>query len=169
MEALQQNKQRFISLKLAKRIVVILALVFLFDFIFFPLPALAYTTEAEIIFNEEEMIIVNHLPDSINREVDWSGYYKITAYNSEVAQTDGAPCITATGFDLCQHGIEDSIATNFLPFGTKIRIPELFGDKVFIVRDRMNQRYNDYLDIWMTDKQAAKQFGVKTAKIEVLE
>jgi 3D (Asp-Asp-Asp) domain-containing protein len=93
----------------------------------------------------------------------------MTAYNSEAAQCDSSPCITANGFNLCEHGIEDSVAANFLKFGTKIRIPELFGDKVFIVRDRMNSRYQNRVDIWMKEKQDALNFGIKYAKIEILE
>ncbi|MFA5000058.1 MAG: hypothetical protein WC545_01730 [Patescibacteria group bacterium] len=94
--------------------------------------------------------------------------HAMTAYNSEAAQTDASPCITANGFNVCEHGIEDTIAANFLKFGTKVRIPDLFGDRIFIVRDRMNQRYPDRVDIWMKDKSDALQFGVRTARIEVI-
>jgi 3D (Asp-Asp-Asp) domain-containing protein len=93
----------------------------------------------------------------------------ITAYNSEAAQTDDSPCITANGFNVCTHGVEDTIAANFLKFGTKVQIPELFGDRVFVVRDRMNKRYTNHVDVWMKAKSDAKQFGVKVAKIHVVE
>ena len=94
--------------------------------------------------------------------------HAMTAYNSEVAQTDDTPCITANGFDVCEHGIEDTIAANFLKFGTKVRIPDLFGDRIFVVRDRMNKRYPDRVDIWMLEKSDALQFGVRRARIEVV-
>ena len=97
-----------------------------------------------------------------------SGPYIITAYNSNRAQCDNSPCITASGFNLCQHGIEDTVAVNFLPLGTKIKIPELFGDQVFVVRDRMHRRHQNRIDVWMQGYEEAKQFGVKTAKIEIL-
>ncbi|MFA5886840.1 MAG: hypothetical protein WC863_03625 [Patescibacteria group bacterium] len=93
----------------------------------------------------------------------------ITAYNSEVAQTDSDPCTTANGFNLCKNNQEDTVAANFLKFGTKIKIPELFGDKVFVVRDRMNKRHSNRLDVWMKNHQDAINFGVKTAQIQVLE
>lgn len=93
---------------------------------------------------------------------------EITAYNSDVAQCDASPCITANGFNVCKHGIEDTIATNALPFGTKVRIPDLFGDRIFIVRDRMNSRYHDRVDVWMLDHKKAIKFGIKYAKIEIL-
>jgi len=97
------------------------------------------------------------------------GYHPMTAYTSEVAQTDSSPCITANGFNVCKHGVEDTIAANFLKFGTKVKIPELFGDRVFVVRDRMNKRYPDRVDVWMKNKPDAMKFGVRYAKIEVIE
>ena len=93
----------------------------------------------------------------------------ITAYNSEVSQTDGDPCTTANGYNLCKNNKEDSIAANFLKFGTKVRIPDLFGDRVFVVRDRMSTKHADRVDVWMKNHSDAMQFGVKVAKIEVLE
>lgn len=95
--------------------------------------------------------------------------HSMTAYNSEAAQTDNSPCITANGFNVCKHGIEDTVAANFLPMGTKIRIPELFGDRIFVVRDRMNKRYTERVDIWMLSRADALKFGVKKAKIEIVE
>jgi len=57
-----------------------------------------------------------------------------------------------------------------LPFGTKVRIPQLYGDKVFIVEDRMHQRKGKYhVDIWFPEQIQAKEFGAKLADIEVLE
>jgi len=99
--------------------------------------------------------------------VDW-GVRTLTSYNSEAGQTDDSPCITANMFNVCEYGIEDTIAANFLKFGTKVRIPDLFGDRIFIVRDRMNKRYPNRVDVWMLDKNDSKQFGVKRAQIEVI-
>lgn len=96
------------------------------------------------------------------------GYHQLTAYTSEVAQTDNSPCTTANGFNVCEHGVEDTIAANFLKFGTKVRIPELFGNRVFVVRDRMNKRHPDRLDVWFKNKNEAIKFGIKTARVEVV-
>jgi 3D (Asp-Asp-Asp) domain-containing protein len=93
----------------------------------------------------------------------------MTAYNSDPRQTDSTPCITANGFNVCEHGEEDTIAANFLRFGTKVMIPELFGDRVFIVRDRMNKRYTQRVDIWMKNHSDAINFGVRVAEIQVIE
>ena len=181
MESLRKNYKRTISLKQAKKIVILLVLVFAFDFLLFPIPAMASeAVEVDINTSDEQIILdinkdvnkpvnTNRLPANDDISVKWSGYYTMTAYNSEVGQTDDSPCITANGFNVCEHGIEDTIAANFLRFGAKVKIPDLFGDRVFIVRDRMNEKYSDRVDVWMIEKQDAKQFGVKMAKIEVLE
>lgn len=89
----------------------------------------------------------------------------VTAYSSTVWETDEFPFITASGEEV-RDGI---VANNMLPFGTKIRLPELFGDKVFIVKDRMNSRKSDYhVDIWQASHQEAKEFGAKYAEMEIL-
>jgi len=90
----------------------------------------------------------------------------LTAYSSTPEETDDTPFITASGKTVAD-GI---IANNMLPLGTKIRIPELYGDKIFTVEDRMNRRKSNYhFDIWLPSKDLAINFGVKTATIEVLE
>jgi len=90
----------------------------------------------------------------------------LTAYSSTVAQTDSTPFITANG-TYVRDGI---VANNGLPFDTEIRIPELFGDKVFSVQDRMHWRKGGYhFDIWFPTYEQAKNFGVKYAYVEVLK
>ena len=105
----------------------------------------------------------------VSPKVKNTSVHVITAYNSEVGQTDNSPCITANGYDVCKNGKEDTIAANFLKFGTKVKIPDLFGDRVFVVRDRMNAKHPSRVDIWMKDRPSAMKFGVRTAKIQVLE
>jgi 3D (Asp-Asp-Asp) domain-containing protein len=90
----------------------------------------------------------------------------ITAYSSSPEETDDTPFITASG----KYVGDGIIANNMLAFGTKVRIPELYGDKVFTVEDRMNKRKSDYhIDIWMPEKPLAINFGVKSAEIEILK
>ena len=61
------------------------------------------------------------------------------------------------------------IAANFLKIGTQVKIPALYGDKVFVVEDRMAKKNSHKVDIWMPSKTDALQFGVKKAEIVVLE
>lgn len=88
----------------------------------------------------------------------------ITAYNSVPGQTDDSPFIAATG-----KRVHDSmIAANKLPFGTKVVMRSLFGDKVFIVEDRMNSRYGlGRIDVWMASVPDARQFGVQRVEVEI--
>ena len=93
-----------------------------------------------------------------------------TAYSSTVDQTDSTPCITANGFNLCENGVEEIIASNGLVFGTKVRLPRLFGNRVFTVADRMNPRYGgNRIDIWMTSREAARNFGARVVEMEIIK
>ena len=89
----------------------------------------------------------------------------ITGYSSSPLETDDDPYITAAGIRV-REGI---VANNFFPFGTKIRIPELFGDRVFVVEDRMSWKKGNYhFDIWFPSYWQAKSFGAKRTYIEIL-
>jgi 3D (Asp-Asp-Asp) domain-containing protein len=92
-------------------------------------------------------------------------YVPVSAYNSEVAQTDNDPFTTANG----DHVFDGGVAANFLPFGTKIKMPDHFGDKVFTVNDRMNKKYDKKVDIWMADKGDAIAWGVRNVRIQIIE
>lgn len=90
----------------------------------------------------------------------------ITAYSSTHSQTDDSPYITAAG-TFVKEGI---VANNKYPFGTKIRFPEIYGDKIFVVEDRMNWRKGPYqFDIWFPEYSQALAFGTKRTYIEILE
>lgn len=92
-----------------------------------------------------------------------------TAYSSTMAQTDNSPCTTANGYNVCKANKENVVAANFLPFGTKVKFPEVYGDKIFTVQDRMNRRFNKRIDFWMKTTNKARQFGVKQVKVQVVE
>ena len=87
----------------------------------------------------------------------------ITGYSSVPWETDEDPFVTASG----KPPRVGTVAANFLPFGTKIRIPEIFGDQVFVVEDRMHPRYQDRIDIWFPNSWQAKQFGIRKAKVYI--
>jgi 3D (Asp-Asp-Asp) domain-containing protein len=105
-------------------------------------------------------------PKALPKEARKTYRVDITAYTSTVEECDSSPFITADG-SIVRDGI---IATNILPFGTKVKIPKYFGDRIFEVRDRMNARYTYRIDIWMNDKKAMREWGLKrNAEIEVVE
>lgn len=85
-----------------------------------------------------------------------------TAYSSTVDQTDADPFTTASGTRVKS----GTMAANFLPFGTKVRI----GSQIYTVQDRMNARYNGsyVVDLWQPSRQAANQFGVRVLEMEII-
>jgi 3D (Asp-Asp-Asp) domain-containing protein len=91
---------------------------------------------------------------------------RVTSYSSTVEETDSDPFITASG-----KYVEDGIvANNLFPFGTKVMFPEIFGDKVFIVQDRMNPKVSVYsFDIWSSSTQTALDFGTKKTTVVIIQ
>ncbi len=198
MTLLQKIKEEILPLSTKQTVILVIIIACLFQFSLFFAPALAdeavknseIQAEGQKIVAAESQEIV--LMDGVIKDAAFdpaatlsvqasstvpvetekiisASRHIITAYNSEVAQTDDSPCITANGFNVCEHGQEDTIAANFLRFGTKVKIPELFGDRVFVVRDRMASRYTNRVDVWMKDYAEAVNFGVKVATIQVME
>jgi 3D (Asp-Asp-Asp) domain-containing protein len=103
----------------------------------------------------------------INRETPDKVITKavITAYTSTPGQTDDSPFIAATG----KRVHDGMIAANGLPFGTRIKIPSVYGEKIFVVEDRMNRRYGiGRFDVWLdTTRAEAMKFGVKRVEVEI--
>lgn len=195
MSILQKTGEEIVPLSRKQNIVLLVIIASIFQFVLFYAPALADEAVSQAKaqnFNQEEIIRNESLVKEAAIDTEAAkittetmiatpedaapatkilktSTHTITAYNSEAAQTDDSPCITANGFNVCEHGEEDTIAANFLKFGTKVQIPELFGDRVFVVRDRMNARHANRVDIWMKERSDALKFGVKIAKIQVIE
>jgi 3D (Asp-Asp-Asp) domain-containing protein len=90
----------------------------------------------------------------------------VTAYSSSPLETDSTPFVTAAGTEV-KDGI---VANNLLPFGTRVRMPELYGDKIFVVEDRMNWKKGKYhVDVWFSSRQDAINFGSRKTYLEILE
>ncbi len=94
-----------------------------------------------------------------------------SAYSSTPYQTDDSPFTTANGEHVYWGGVAANIVdTNGrnIPFGTKLMIPDLFGDQIFTINDRMNRRYKNNLDVWFSNTADAREFGRKTIKIVIV-
>lgn len=89
----------------------------------------------------------------------------VTAYTSDPNETSNHPLITASGA-MVSDGV---VAANFLPFGTKIEIPSLFGNKIFTVEDRTSAKFAGRVDIWMPTRNQAVDFGIQHAEIVILD
>jgi 3D (Asp-Asp-Asp) domain-containing protein len=89
----------------------------------------------------------------------------ITAYTSTVEQCDATPYVTAS-----MHGVRtgvlavsrDLIDEMGLYFGKRVLIP---GHGVFEVRDLMNRRWKQRVDIWHEDIEVARHFGRQTGTL----
>ena len=114
-------------------------------------------------YMQNKMRDFGSLPGAGSREPTRVMSVSVTAYTSDPWETDSTPTVTASGTQV-RHGV---IAANFLPKGTFVRIPDVYGDDIFVVEDRMNKRYNEKVDIWMEDKIEARQFGLQYLEIEI--
>jgi len=121
---------------------------------------------------------IGDYPDAVQRQADLRASapkvvrrFKVvvTAYNSVPEQTDSTPCLTANGYDLCAANEENVVAANFLRFGTRLRLPDYSEEKIYTVQDRMHPRFARRLDVWMRDRESAKQFGAQHLTVEILE
>jgi 3D (Asp-Asp-Asp) domain-containing protein len=124
--------------------------------------------KSNIVFDPQSGNSVQKNVDSgIAKDQSSSQKYSIliSGYSSSPEETDDTPFITASG-SFVRDGI---VAANFLPFGTLVRFPKLFGDKIFVVEDRLHSKYNDRVDIWFSSREEALQFGVRMSEIEIID
>lgn len=154
-----------------EKIIAIISLVSLINFIF-PQPVksqiLEENAEKQSFVNygtAEQIMALPSLPEIKTREAKNYFYLTVTAYSSSPDECSGDPFITASG----KRVDDGTLAYNYLPFGSKVRFPEIFGEKVFTVTDRMASYKGKYIaDIWMPSKAEAKQWGVKVLKMEII-
>lgn len=132
------------------------------------LPQVKANDAHEVIEPGTAPLIARHLPQPQNMEhrVKKTLWLTVTAYSSTVDQTDSDPFTAASGAKV--H--DGMLAHNGLAFGTKVRFPERFGDKIFVVEDRLHPRKGWYIaDLWMPTREEAKQWGAPILKMEILE
>lgn len=120
--------------------------------------------ETPLILQENSILGLSSYSNP-ERKVPQKRWVIITGYSSTKDQCDEDPWITASGSPV-QEGI---VAANFLPFETKIKIPEIYGEEIFVVKDRMHPRASYQVDIWFPTRWQALNFGAITTYIEVLE
>jgi len=168
------------SLKLTKKILFAACLIFVVNMIFPNYVIAAENIDSKYGQGPINLTIVNHSDNQILVKIEnpkkitsslpkneslpyYTMYTTATAYSSTVDQCDGDPFTAAWG----NHVYFGMLASNYFPRGTKIQIPEYFGNKMFSVEDTMNQRYYNRIDIWMQDRQQAKEWVSKCLDIRV--
>lgn len=102
--------------------------------------------------------------EELQYEVIKSYIGEITAYSSREEETDATPHIAASGH-IVYWGM---VASNAYPFGTEMRFPDIYGDKIFVVKDRMHARYKSRIDIWFPEYERAIKFGLKNTRVEII-
>ena len=168
------------SLKLTKKILFLISLIFVFLQV--TPHKIVYAKEVDIDYGRgpTKLAFINDLKSKdiskqnktnpitsslpYNQSLPYyTTYITATAYTSRVSETDEDPFTAAWG----DHVFWGMLASNSFPRGTKIQIPEYFGDKMFSVLDTMNKRYYYRIDIWMPDLDQAKKWGARYIKIKV--
>lgn len=91
-----------------------------------------------------------------------------TAFNSVAWQTDDRPAHTAFGHDLEDGMRAIAVSRDLLGLGlgagTRVSIDGLPGH--YVVRDKMAQRWEKHIDIYMgEDIEAAREWGVREVTI----
>lgn len=99
----------------------------------------------------------------VNKKPRKSMMVTVSAYSSTKDQTDKTPYLTAYNTQV-RDGI---VAANFLPVGTVIRFPQRFGDRFFVIEDKMDERFGLQADIWMSRHEEAQKFGIQYLEMEV--
>jgi len=94
-------------------------------------------------------------------------YAVVSAYNPVPEQTNGDPCISANGTDICA-GMADGFhyaASNNLPMGSYVLIERV----VYEIVDRTAERYGARIDIaFPADKiQEARNWGLQMLEVGV--
>ena len=89
----------------------------------------------------------------------------ITAYSSTVDQCDSTPYIAASNKPVRVGTLalsRDLLKEFGIEYGQRVLIP---GYGIFEVRDTMNARWQRRVDIWESDRQAARMFGKQQGKL----
>lgn len=88
---------------------------------------------------------------------------EVTAYTSDIGETDDTPNLMADGTNTRAGAIA---CPSKYSFGTRVVIE----DDEYFCADRMNKRYRDseHYDVWVSSKSEAFKWGRRTLTIKIL-
>jgi 3D (Asp-Asp-Asp) domain-containing protein len=90
-----------------------------------------------------------------------------TAYTSHQNQTDSTPFEPACGGDLRDGRRAIAVSTDLFRHGLKCGVKVRINGNEYVVRDRMNNRFSNRIDLYAgLDSHAARQFGKRAVEIE---
>ena len=124
----------------------------------------ALAVESSPTYHKPQVLATKEEEENQRMWVRLTAYAPLDPGAQEGMCFSGDPSVTASG-TLSREGI---VAANFLQFGTKIKIPSLYGDRIFTVEDRMSSRYTNTVDVLVSSRQEAFNFGTRRAYIEIL-
>ena len=115
------------------------------------------------------LIIISSCTKKVINKYEWQTInVTATAYNSLAYQTSPDPNITAWGDSLVPGMKCIAVSRDLIGLGLKHNIPvKIEGlDGIFIVKDKMNRRWKNRIDIYMdNDVNKAKKWGKRKLKI----
>jgi 3D (Asp-Asp-Asp) domain-containing protein len=97
----------------------------------------------------------------------YSKQLTVTAYSPDPSETDGTPTVTAS-MTRVRHGIvavSRDLFRQGWTFGKKVYVE---GYGVFTIRDLMNRRYTNRLDVFRWDRREALKFGKQTLHVSLI-
>jgi len=87
----------------------------------------------------------------------------VSAYTSDIAETDDTPFTTASGART-EHGV--IACPRKYDFGTQVKIK----GEIYTCEDRMNIRYDgEHFDIWMEHKTDAYNWGRRLIEVKIIK
>ena len=115
------------------------------------------------------LFIITSCKDKVVDKYEWHSLsVTVTAYNSLAYQTSADPNITAWGDSLVPGMKCIAVSRDLISRGLKHNTPvKIEGfDGIFIVKDKMNRRWKNRIDIYMdNDVKKAKKWGKRKLKI----
>jgi len=115
------------------------------------------------------LFIITSCKNKVVDKYEWHSLtVTVTAYNSLAYQTSDDPNITAWGDSLVPGMKCIAVSRDLIGLGLKHNIPvKIEGfDGIFIVKDKMNRRWKNRIDIYMdNDVKKAKKWGKRKLKI----
>ena len=104
-------------------------------------------------------------PEIKKTEIKKKLWVTATAYSSTPWQTDNTPCITSTGYNVCNK-TENIIAVSrdlvrSLGYHRQVMLPSLYGSEIFLIEDTMNARFVNRIDVHHGSTKDARDFGLK--------